>query len=451
MTPSAPASDSPTTFQRANSTRAALVIGMPLGGCVLVLVQMGVFQSPLVERYLSHWVEWAEVVLFCCALIALGSKFLQAWGERRVARSGVLPPWDGQTAPVSEAGVLLAGVEGLPRRLASTWLAGRVRAVLEFVRSRNSTAELDDQMRSLADADAAAMDGSYSLLRFICWAIPILGFLGTVLGITEAVAGVTPEILEQSLDKVTGGLAVAFDTTALALGLTMILMFLSFLTERLEGSVLEAVDAYIDRELAHRFERLAGEGGQHTEAVRHDIQAMLRATEQLVQKQADIWARTFRETETLREKAERQQQERITTALEAALQRTLQSHAQQLAAQERQAVERGTELLQQLTAMAEVVRATGHEQREALTEVASGIVAQADVLGRLQDGDRQLLHLQDLLNQNLSAIAGVGTFEQAVHSLNAAVHMLSAVAVQAPSARMAGRRPSAPDEPGKAA
>ena len=87
---------------------------------------------------------------------------------------------------------------------------------------RGSADELDDQLRNLADTDALALESSYALTRFITWAIPIIGFLGTVLGITGAISGVTPEVLEKSLSTVTDGLALAFDTTALALGLTML-------------------------------------------------------------------------------------------------------------------------------------------------------------------------------------------------------------------------------------
>ena len=64
--------------------------------------------------------------------------------------------------------------------------------ILNFVASRNSAAGLDDQMRVLSDNDAMALDSSYALMRFIIWAMPILGFLGTVLGITAAIAGIDP-------------------------------------------------------------------------------------------------------------------------------------------------------------------------------------------------------------------------------------------------------------------
>src|SRR5207247_4444274 len=114
----------------------------------------------------------------------------------------------------------------------------RVEHVLDFVESRGSVNELDDHIRTLADNDVMGQEGSYALLRFITWAIPILGFLGTVLGITQAIKGVTPEVLEKSLSSVTDGLALAFDTTALGLALTMVTMFCSFVVERFDQNVL---------------------------------------------------------------------------------------------------------------------------------------------------------------------------------------------------------------------
>src|SRR5205085_5071560 len=121
---------------------------------------------------------------------------------------------------------------------------------LDFLKNRGSARGLDDQLRALADEDALALDGSYSLTRFITWAIPILGFLGTVLGITGAISGVTPEVLENSLSTVTDGLALAFDATALGLALTMTTMFLSFLVERAEQNILASVDRFVENQLA---------------------------------------------------------------------------------------------------------------------------------------------------------------------------------------------------------
>src|SRR5436190_8609828 len=235
--------------RRASTTVAAFVFGLPMATGILYVLLLGPLCDTVAHRYVSHPVEVVEVVMFCCAISALGAKLWRYWTERDACRGEVLPAWDGEPVAVETAAGLLAGLGRVPRRLRDTYLLNRVAAVLQFLASRRSANELDDQLRTLTDNDALALEGSYSLVRFITWAIPILGFLGTVLGITGAISGVTPEVLEKSLSTVTDGLALAFDATALALALTMTAMFLSFLVERAEQSVLDRVEAYVEQEL----------------------------------------------------------------------------------------------------------------------------------------------------------------------------------------------------------
>src|SRR5262249_33629874 len=157
-----------------------------------------------------------------------------------------------------------------------------------FVKERRSVRDLDDFQRALADNDALALDNSYGLLRFITWAIPILGFLGTVLGITGAISGVTPEVLEKSLSTVTDGLALAFDATALGLALTMATMFLSFLVEKREQGTLEQVDRWVEVHLANRFERDVPMDGT-AETLRQHLEYLLAGVDHTTQKQIETW------------------------------------------------------------------------------------------------------------------------------------------------------------------
>jgi hypothetical protein len=305
-------------------------------------------------------------------------------------------------------------------------LGRRLLACLDFLGRRGATPEFDDQVRCLADNDAVALENSYGLIRFITWAVPILGFLGTVLGITKAIAGVTPERLENDLSSVTDGLAEAFDTTALALALTMLTMALSFIVERLEQGVLEIVDQVIDGQIAHRFERTAPEVGGVLDVVRANSNVLVQATEQVVQRQAELWAKTLQEVVNQRLEQEKRQQEQFTGALHAALEQTFQGHAQEMATLQQQAVEGTRRLLEQMTTLANAVRDTGREQQTALIRVAEAVMAQAKELAQLQAGEKQLLRLQETLNHNLQALTTAETLEGAVHSLTAAVHMLSA-------------------------
>ncbi|HEV3259596.1 MAG TPA: MotA/TolQ/ExbB proton channel family protein [Gemmataceae bacterium] len=426
--------------RRSGTTWAAFVVGVPLAALVLAAIHHGLLHGTDAERYVKHNVECVEVLLFCCAISALGAKLWTCRAERAACRAEVLPAWDGKPRPAAEASRLLAAVDGLPRRLQGTFLVRRISAVLSFLCSRGSANELDDHLRALADNDALALEGSYALTRFITWAIPILGFLGTVLGITKAISGVTPEVLEKSLSSVTDGLALAFDTTALGLALTMITMFLSFVVERSEQGVLDAVDLYADQELAHRFERTGPEGGEFVAVVRQNTQVLLQATGDLVQRQADVWAMALDQADRRRTEAEDRQQKRLTASLEAALERTLETHARRLAALEKEVIEQSAGLVERMSALATAVRETGREQLAALVQASQGMGAQAEALQRLQDNENQLLRLQEALNHNLAALAGAGAFEDAVQSLTAAIHLVTARVGGVPLAGEAGRK-----------
>jgi biopolymer transport protein ExbB/TolQ len=410
--------------RRSLANMGAFIFGLPAGLGVLAFL-LSLPEGTEARRYVQHPVERVEVILFCCAMGALLGKVLAQGSERKAFRRELLPAWNGQPVAVAEAATLRAGLDKLG--IYKTHLVRRAGAVLDFVKSRGSAHELDDQIRALADNDVMALEGSYSFIRLIIWAIPILGFLGTVLGITGAISGVTPEKLEKSLSTVTDGLALAFDTTALALGLTMILMFVNSMVDRLEQRTLEAVDRYVDEHLAHRFERASGpETGTTGPALRQTAEFLLKTTEQLVERQAAIWAKSMEKADRLLAEGGARQQERLSAALETALERTLSNHHQRLADLEKQALQQSKSLFDSIAALAVVVRETGRQQQEALTKITDKAATQADTLAKLQLGEAHLVRLQEKLQQNLAALAGSGAFEQAVQSLTAAIHLLTA-------------------------
>ncbi len=414
--------------RRTKTTMAAFLVGLPLAAAVLAGVHFGAAHLSALqelEHYVSNPVECVEVVLFCCAISALGAKVLRSRIEQRACRANVLPSWDGRPVPIAEAAKLLASVQQMPGRMRNTFLGQRLIAVLEFLRQRGAADDLDDQLRTLADNDVVSMEGGFALTRFITWAIPILGFLGTVLGITTAIHGATPEVLEKNLSAVTDGLSYAFDATALALALTMITMFISFLVERDEQGVLDAVDRMVDRCLAHRFQRVGADAGPFAQAVEQNTQALLDSMGQLVQRQAEVWSTTVAAMDKRSEAVHAAPREQFMGSVQQALELALTAHAQKLSAMESKSVERTGKMVETMASLAAAVRDTGREQQAALVRVAESVAGQAAVLGRLQEGETNLVHLQAVLHQNLAALANASSFDQAVHSLTAAVHLLT--------------------------
>ena len=73
--------------RRSSSTVAAFLIGIPLAVAILAFVLQGPGRETIAYRYLSHYVEQVEVVLFCCALGTLAVKLWAALAEKRACRS----------------------------------------------------------------------------------------------------------------------------------------------------------------------------------------------------------------------------------------------------------------------------------------------------------------------------------------------------------------------------
>lgn len=108
----------------------------------------------------------------------------------------------------------------------------------------------DDVDETFGIKEREFMRGSFSLPRFMVWAIPILGFIGTVWGISNGIAHFSDAMsstssvtdvsamLKENLPLVTNSLATAFDTTLLALLLSIPLMMIMIWLEKQEEAYL---------------------------------------------------------------------------------------------------------------------------------------------------------------------------------------------------------------------
>ena len=109
----------------------------------------------------------------------------------------------------------------------------------------------------------SASESSYSVPRILVWAIPLLGFIGTVVGISSAVNNFSGllntagdiEKIKAGIGAVTQGLGVAFDTTLLALFLSVLVMIPLVLVEKYESKLLLGIDVFINDKLLPRLKK----------------------------------------------------------------------------------------------------------------------------------------------------------------------------------------------------
>ena len=88
-------------------------------------------------------------------------------------------------------------------------------------RTSGSLSELIDIVSIQIEVSQEKSEGDQSVIRYLTWVIPSLGFIGTVIGISQSLVYAN----SGDMDKITSLLGVAFDTTLVALVLSVVLMW----------------------------------------------------------------------------------------------------------------------------------------------------------------------------------------------------------------------------------
>jgi biopolymer transport protein ExbB/TolQ len=310
--------------------RQPLVWGVIFVVNFFALLYQGAFNSPLLSRYCAgHPIEIIELTVFFVGLAALLLRFTDVVAQFPSLKGVLLTPIPAGGQRVDECDRLLTQLFNRPQ-LQQTYILRRLREALDFVRRKNSADALDAHLRHLEELEAVRVNAGYSIVRIIIWAIPILGLLGTVIGITIAVANLNPETLEESMTKVTHGLGVAFDHTATALSLTMMLMFVKAGVERLEDRLLAGVDERAAEELVGRFQQSGSGDDPNTAAIRRMSDQVVEAIESLAGRQADIWKSTLDDAHEQWLEVSVSAAKSIKTALSTAVEENVARHAQSL-------------------------------------------------------------------------------------------------------------------------
>ena len=144
-------------------------------------------------------------------------------------------------------------------------LFDRVERSLSNLKNLGNVSDVAEGLSSQAENDENYLASTYTLLKGFIWAIPVLGFIGTVLGLSRAVgnfgsvvssgnAGINE--LKGSLGNITGGLATAFETTLIALVAALIVqIILSFVMNR-EEIFLDACSDYCHRNIISKLKTI---------------------------------------------------------------------------------------------------------------------------------------------------------------------------------------------------
>ena len=125
------------------------------------------------------------------------------------------------------------------------------RALLNALRRFSSTRNIQDVSSSthtVFESEAERLESELSMIRYISWAIPSIGFIGTVRGIGEALAQ-ADRAVEGDITGVTQSLGVAFNSTFIALLISIFLMFLVYQLQLLQERLVFDSENYLNDKL----------------------------------------------------------------------------------------------------------------------------------------------------------------------------------------------------------
>lgn len=211
-------------------------------------------QNPAFVRERSTWVlikdmeQEASFVLFFWALAIMGYKARTILRERELLDVDLVAIAEGMRILPEDSREFSRQVEALPVEQQSMVLP---RALLHAVRRFGTTRSIQDvssTTHTIFESEADRLESELSMIRYISWAIPSIGFIGTVRGIGEALAQ-ADKAVQGDIAGVTQSLGIAFNSTFIALLLSIFLMFLVYQLQLLQERLVFDSEIYLDDKL----------------------------------------------------------------------------------------------------------------------------------------------------------------------------------------------------------
>lgn len=196
--------------------------------------------------------QYVTALLFFWCLVILAIKWSKVTFQRRSLNLRVVPDELGFVLSTATVERVLDRIHESVDDPRNFILFNRLVIALANLRNLGHVGDVDDILRSQAAQDESAMVTSYSMLQGFVWAIPVLGFIGTVLGLSEAIGqfstvlGASQDVgeLSAALRGVTAGLATAFDTTLVSLVAALVIQLLMTMMRSTEEEFLDATMEY---------------------------------------------------------------------------------------------------------------------------------------------------------------------------------------------------------------
>ena len=200
---------------------------------------------------LKDYEQEACFVLMLWALAILSYKWAVVLRERGLLEDELLPLTEGIKILPEDARRYVKPLEALKPALRNLLLPRAVFQSLTRFETTNSVQDPASANGTVCANEGERLDSELALIRYIAWAIPSIGFIGTVRGIGNAL-GLAHRAVQGDITGVTQNLGTAFNSTLIALLLSIVLMFLVHQLQLAQERLVLDTETYVnDRLIRH--------------------------------------------------------------------------------------------------------------------------------------------------------------------------------------------------------
>ena len=213
-------------------------------------------QSQITERsvyvLVRDYEQEACFILMLWALAIMAYKGLLIIRQRTLLQEDLIPLAEGERILPEDTRELSRQIQALPSHHRNALLPRALLAALHRFSTTRNIQDAAGATHAYCTAEAERLESELSMIRYIAWAIPSVGFIGTVRGIGQAL-GQAHKAIEGDIFDVTTSLGVAFNSTLIALLISIVLMFLLHQLQSLQEHYVLDTEMYCEDKLTRHL------------------------------------------------------------------------------------------------------------------------------------------------------------------------------------------------------
>jgi biopolymer transport protein ExbB/TolQ len=191
-------------------------------------------------------------ILMLWALAILSYKGLVVYRQQRLLQHDLLQLPDNLPIGREDTHELAERLITLPDADRESLLPRALLTAVERFAATGNVQDVSTAARDICESEGERLESELSIIRYIAWAIPSVGFIGTVRGIGDAL-GQAHRAVEGDITGVTASLGVAFNSTFIALVISIVLMFFIHQLQLMQERLVLDSERYVDRWMIRRL------------------------------------------------------------------------------------------------------------------------------------------------------------------------------------------------------